>query len=385
MTSPTIERMSELLDGHSGLCVSLYMPTHRRFPDHQQNPLRFRNLVREAARSLTAEVGETETNTLLEPLHALAENQAFWAHPQDGLAVFRASNFYRVMKLQRTVPERAIVADSFHTKPLLRIVQSADRFHILALTREHVRLFQGSRDAVDEVELAAGIPRTLTEALGDQVTEAHETAAAYNKGGGNQPGDYMRHGIGGRKDELDKDTERFFRVVDRAILEHYSKPYAIPILLAALPEHHSTFRQLSHNPQLAEEAIGINPDTLDLDSLRAKAWEVFQPRYLKRLEGMVEEFGTANAHGTASDDPEAIALAAIGGRVKTLLVEAERVVPGRVDLATGTVQRSEMSDAHTDDLLDDLSELTLRAGGEVVIVPVERMPSKSGVAATYRF
>lgn len=385
MTSPTIDRMTELLETRSGPCISLYLPTHRRFPDQQQNPVRFRNLTREASRSLSATMGEEAAAALLEPLHALADNDSFWSHPQDGLAVFLAPELYRVMRLQRAVPELAIVADSFHTKPLLRITQSADRFHLLALTREHVRLYQGSRDGVDEVELGEGIPRTLVDALGDQLTEAHETAASYGRGGHGSAGNHMSHGIGSRKDEVDKDTERFFRVVDRAILENFSKTTRLPLILVALPEYHTTFRQLSHNPFLAEESIAINPDVLDIEALRAKAWKAFEPRYLQRLAGLVEEFGTASAHGTASDHEEQIVLAAIGGRVKTLLVEAERVIPGRIELETGRVMRGDIGDGRTDDLLDDLAELTLRAGGDVVIVPAERMPTKSGVAATYRF
>jgi hypothetical protein len=379
-----MERMSELLDGHSGTCVSIYLPTIRRFPEHQQNPVKFRNLLREAARTLANDVGETQSDELLAPLYALAENQAFWAHPQDGLAVFSATEFFRVMKLQRSVPERVIIGESFHTKPLLRIMQSADRFQLLALTREHVRFFQGNRDSIDEVELADGIPRTLTEALGEDVTEQTKTGTGTLRGSHQAAGAYTRSGIGSRKDEVDKDTERFFRVVDRAICEHYSKSSGLPLLLAALPEHQTPFRQLSHNSQLAEEGIAINPDALDAETLRAKAWELFEPRYAKRIERLVDEFNTANAHGTASDDPSAIALAVIGGRVKTLLVEADRTIPGHLDAATGQVRTRDDGASH-DDLIDDLAEHTLRTGGEVLIVPPENMPSTAGVAATYRF
>jgi hypothetical protein len=38
-----------------------------------------------------------------------------------------------------------------------------------------------------------------------------------------------------------------------------------------------------------------------------------------------------------------------------------------------------------DDLLDDLGELALKKGGQIVIVPSERMPTRNGVAAIYRF
>jgi len=35
--------------------------------------------------------------------------------------------------------------------------------------------------------------------------------------------------------------------------------------------------------------------------------------------------------------------------------------------------------------LDDLGEIVLRKSGEVIVVPAERMPTNTGVAAIYRF
>jgi hypothetical protein len=36
-------------------------------------------------------------------------------------------------------------------------------------------------------------------------------------------------------------------------------------------------------------------------------------------------------------------------------------------------------------VLDDLGELVVNKGGEIVIVPAERMPTRTGIAAIYRF
>jgi hypothetical protein len=44
-----------------------------------------------------------------------------------------------------------------------------------------------------------------------------------------------------------------------------------------------------------------------------------------------------------------------------------------------------MNDREAGDLLDDLAELVLRRKGEVVVVPRERMPTATGLAAVYRF
>ena len=69
----------------------------------------------------------------------------------------------------------------------------------------------------------------------------------------------------------------------------------------------------------------------------------------------------------------------------TLLVEADRVEPGHLDPASGAIQRTQLDHPEVEDLLDDVAEAVLRNGGEVIVVPQERMPSSSGVAATYRY
>ena len=72
----------------------------------------------------------------------------------------------------------------------------------------------------------------------------------------------MRHGHGSKKDEVDVDADRFFRAVDRAVLEHHSRPSGLPLILAALPEHHNLFRQVSQNSFLLVDGIDIHPDAL---------------------------------------------------------------------------------------------------------------------------
>jgi hypothetical protein len=47
MTVLTNEVSVELLSPHEPPCLSLYQPTHRRHPENQHDPIRFRNLVRE--------------------------------------------------------------------------------------------------------------------------------------------------------------------------------------------------------------------------------------------------------------------------------------------------------------------------------------------------
>ncbi len=365
-------------------CLSLYQPTHRDHPDNEQDPIRFKNLVKALEDSLRQKFASDEIQLLLEPLLALADDREFWNCTFDGLAVLRDRNRFRVYKLQRPVPELAVVADSFHTKPLLRILQSADRYQVLALNRHEMKVFEGNRDALDQITPADGVPQTITEALGDELTDSRQTVSAYGGSGGGQAP--MHHGHGGRKAELDDDAERFFRAVDRAVLEHHSKPSGLPLLLAALPEHHHMFHALSHNPFLISESLDVHPDALaSNDDFRERVWQTIEPRYLERLSGLVDAFGSNQPKGLGSDDLAEVARAAVGGRVATLLIEARREIPGRVDATTGELEFDDLSHPETDDVLDDLGALVLKMGGEVVVVPKERMPTGTGIAAIYRY
>ena len=354
---------------HGTPCLSLYQPTHRSFPDNRQDPIRFRNLVKTLDERLREADPAADASALLAPFHALAEDRDFWNHAQDALAVLGAPGSFRVMRLQRPVGELAVVADSFHVKPLLRIVQSADRYQVLGLSRDDVSLFAGNRDALDEVELDAAVSDVVANALGAPRERPKSSVWTYRAGAsGLQSGAAVRHGIGSEKGDLiARETEKLFREVDRAIVQVYSRRSGLPLVLAGLPEHQALFRRVSRNPFLLPDGIDVNPGTLSLEELRERAWRTVEPHYLARLAGLVEIFGTARARALGSDDLDAIAESAAAGRVGTLLVQAER------------------EKADVDDRLDDIAEATLRHRGQVVVVPAARMPTGSGAAAIYRF
>jgi len=383
MRHTTSDHLTALLAKHELPCISLYQPTHRSHPDNQQDPIRYRNLLKEMEHSLRQKFSTREVEPLMEKFQALAHDNDFWNHRTDGLAILSTPQQFQIFELQRTVPELVVVADSFHTKPLLRILQSADRYQILCLNQHEAKLYEGNRDALDPLDLT-GMPSTMTEALGAELTEPHQTVASYGMGAG-KGSQAMHHGHGAKQDEVDSDRDRFFRFIDREILEHYSRPSGLPLMLAALAESHAPFHDVSHNPFLMSEGIMRNPEALSLDQLRAEAWRIVEPHYLKRLATLVEDYQLARSRELGSDDLTQVAQATMAGRVGTLLVEADREIPGRLDSATGHIEPGPLDDPEMGDVLDDLAEAVLRTKGDVVIVPKERMPSDTGLAATYRY
>lgn len=376
----TQDHLLRLLADHPPPCISLYQPTHRHHPENHQDPIRFKNLIREIEESLRHKYPTRDIRELLQPFQALAADADFWNHTRDGLAMFVCHGVLDSFQLQRSLPERVVVAESFHVKPLVRYLQSADRFQVLSLTRDSAMLFEGNRYALDAEVPSEDFPTRLEQVVPPRRAEPGVSVASSSAGAG---GPKMLYGHGEGQEAMD--TEKFFRAVDRAVTAQFSKPSELPLVLASLPEQQALFRRVSQNPLLLAEGVNANPAGLREDQLRQQVWQVLEPHYLARLEQLQESYHAAAARQTGSADLADVANAAVFGRVETLLVEAEKMVPGLVDPASGAIRPADLDSPRVDDMLDDLAELVLIKGGNVVVVPRERMPTPSGLAAIYRF
>jgi hypothetical protein len=378
------ELLNELQLTDQAPCLSLYMPTHRSHPDNLQDPIRFKNLVKQMEESLLRKYSASEVEKHLEPFELLTDDKDFWNHASEGLAILSADELFKRIRLPIAVEELVVVADSFHTKPLQKYLQSSENYHVLGLSLHDIRLFEGNRHSLIEVVSFPGVPKTITEALGEELTDKHTTVASYGGSGGESSN--MRHGHGGKKEETEKDAERFFRIVADAVAEHISKPTGWPLVLAALPEHHSLFQKLNKNPLVLPNGIMIDPSSVSTDKLATLAWEAFEPVYAIKLKNLAERFEQARANGKGSDDYKEVAVAAVEGRIDTLLVEADRIIAVRItNLITGNTQKKDMNNPNVDDLLDDMGELVTKMGGHVMVLPAEKMPSEAGLAAIFRY
>lgn len=372
---------NEILDEAEAPFISLYQPTHRHRPDNKQDIIRFKNLIKKIRDSLRETYSRRQVDPIMEPFYTLAENVAFWNQALDGLAVLATKNRGVIYRLQRPVKELAVVADSLHVKPLIRIFQSADRYQLLGLNRNEFALYEGNRYGFEELELEPGTPRTIKEILGEDYPEKYLTAGTY--AGADGVGAF--HGHGGRKDEIDKYTRRFFRHVDRFVWENYSRPSGLPLILVSLAEYHPLFRDISRNPLLMEDGIKISFDALSIEELKKNVWAQIEPLYLNKTKQLVDSFRAAWSKFTASDDLVQIARAAWANRVATLLIESDRIIPGKVSPATGKIISGDLEHPEYDDILDDLAEMVFNSKGEVVVLPKERMPSTTGAAAIFRY
>ena len=188
-----------------------------------------------------------------------------------------------------------------------------------------------------------------------------------------------------KNEEAAKDVEKYFRYVDKFVTDNYSNVEKLPLILMALPENQGIFRGISNNTYLLEKGITRDYENLNIEEITKDAWEVIEPIYLEKTKDLVDKFENSRAQSLGSDDLSQIARAAFENRIDTLLIEADRIEPGKISRENGELIKANLENPDIDDILDDLAEMVLKDRGNVVILPKERIPSTTGAAAIFRY
>jgi len=371
----------DMISKEEGPLISLYQPTHRSSPANKQDPIVFKNLLRTIENSLKQKINDDSINSIMKPFYELMEDRNFWNNASDGIAILASQNRCIVYNLNNPVKAFAVVANSFHIKPLLQAFQSIENYQLLGLSRKNFTLYQGNRYGFSEIKIDPDTPRTVQDVLGDQLSNSYLSHGSYSGTGGST----MYHGHGAVQEEIDKDTEKYFRYVDSFVFENYSKPSSLPLILVSLKEYHSEFKKLSNNPYLLKEGINKSIESLELDEIQTKARVIIDAINLEKKQKLADSYAKAEAESLGSSDLLQVAKAAYESRVKTILIEEDRIVPGKIDNKTGGIKFGDIDSPDYEDVLNDLAELVLLNRGAVIVLEKDEMPSTTGIAAIYRY
>ena len=241
--------LQRLALGRHGPCVSVFLPTHRAGPEVQQAPIRLKNLLRQATDALKSDgVRAPEIDRLLAPLRRLLDDRLFWQYQSDGLALFSRPGWWRSFRVPLDLPELAVVDDRFHVSPLLPLLAGDGHFFVLALSQNQIRLLEGTRDRLDEVDLP-GVPLGVRDALQGEEGQKQLQVYVADRGGVAARGIFHGHGAAG--DVQEEQVLQYLRKVDRALGEVLAGERA-PMVLAAVEHLAPLWRQVTTYPHLVE-------------------------------------------------------------------------------------------------------------------------------------
>jgi hypothetical protein len=370
----TREALQNLVAPRPGPLVSVYLPVYRAFPDASKNAVVHQHAVEALTQRLNDHgVATDRVAAWSQRLGAVDADFRALAHPNGTLAVFLDASGIHVHPLVVEAPYCVAVAESYRVRPLLRELQHNRRYRVLALSARRVALLEGDAGGLHTVA-TPDLPASLEEALGAQLV-----GRQFEVRGGARAGGATYHGSGGRKEAREVDLERFHRVVAQG-LGAYLQGSPRPLILAADTPHQSGLRSVAKLSGLLSQNLPGNPDHLSEAELHARTWPIIESVTTAQQRELVGNYERARNHGKGVDLLDDVAAAAVSGRIRRLWVDLERRIPGHVDPGNGRI-----SDAKGDeDVLDGLTTLVLRHGGDVTVLEPDAMPVTTGVAGELR-
>jgi hypothetical protein len=383
MDAFTKNDLSQLMETRTFACVSIYMPTFRTSPEAKQNPIRFKNLLKQMEqRLIAAGIRKSAAKALSAYGKTLLKNGLFWQYQSEGFAAFISSERLRYYRLPAPFEELLVITDRYHLKPLLPLLANDARFYILALSLNEVKLFKCSRYSISEVELenATG---SLSEALGlDEPTKQLQIHTTASCGKGDRTAVFHGHGAG--KDEAKNYILRFFQQVDQR-LQKILRDDPAPLVLAGVDYLLPIYHEANSYSRLMERGITGNPEALKPEVLQKEAWIIVEPHFLKDREEATSRYQQLAGSAIASNDVKTIALAAYQGRVDLLFTPVGIQQWGAFDLTALSIRLHEKHEPGDEDILDFAAVYTLLKGGTVHAVKPEEMPNGSRLAAVLRY
>lgn len=346
--------------GEGEPAITITLPTHRHGPDNAQDPIRVRQLARQAAGSLDQLTLSRENRAALdqrlERLEADVDSQVGFHATDLGLACYVTPSTTRVVKLGHAPPERVIVSDEFSLAAPIADVVTADDIDVLVLSTgggatEGARLYHVEGGGItahsDDVLPASFDVRDRDTRFSEERVESPQRDA-YIAG--------------------------FLRSVDEHLLQLFGNPHDRQLVVAGIERLRSHWRSVAHdtNRRAVVAELDGNFDRTSEPELMARAVEAVAAARVAAAQEAIGELAAA-PRGRVAGGIDDVSQLAAQGRIAKLLVEEGATDEVTVD---GVV-------------IADRVSRTIRAAydtqADIVIPPAGALGDYDGVAAFTRW
>jgi len=352
------------LAGSRGPCITIVVPAHH--PGAQEGSRRalVHSLVRKAGEQMKHRKLAGQAEELLAPLEEMARERGVEAGGA-GFAIFRSPDYTATYTLPDRPVERIVTGDHFYLAPFVADALAPHEFFVLGLSIKHLRLFRYVNEECREVPLPAGVPESLEAAGGfDAPDHQLENRSASGPSTGAMHGVHV--GTLSDREAFPEYLHHFFEIVDRGLKVTLDGKF---LLLMGVHEEVAAYRKVAKYPHIFTSDFLGSTDFLTLTDIAACAGEASRKEYHLVAERVLAGYQEMSDRRRTLADVRAVLLAAVAGRIHRLCVRigAESKGPDGEDQINAAVVE------------------TLRNGGEVFMLPQDKMPADQPLAAILRY
>lgn len=346
--------LKPLLESNKGIHLTAYLVNRGDLIDLKSQ---LRTAINEAYAWLNSVMSTQDRKKLLKPLDSLLHDARIFNQMKGNIGIFRNQDSFRLLNIPIEVEQSCQVATSFHVKPLLRWLQGDEDFLFLGLDKEAAHLYHGSQSTFKKIDSVL-FPESF-------------------KSKGNF-GDYVS--LKKARQNKQKDAETFSYLSDWiAGLTKHSKP---KLFIAGHPALVLAFqRSLDYKNHIKTPVFNTFKSEDAMESCLTIR-KILKNESKRNLEKALIEFKFAEEGNKAKKNIFQISKAVVQGKVRKLVVTDELNVFGKIDPKTGGLAIHPFDLDHEDDcILDDLAQMVLNKGGEVIVAKKDEIPKGRPILA----
>lgn len=357
---PMDAKLKKLKSLYSKNSITVILKTHRTFPDNNQDAILLKNLIKDAESRLLAEHSGREVQELIDKLNTLASSINHRQN-QESLILFVSNDVVDFVRLPIPVESRVVVDNTFATRDLIRGLHARAGYYVLVLSKDEARLIEASNDKVVQ-EFTDDFPfkNEFSQVSKSELSDA------------------------GRLRNL---SAEFFNRVDKAV-NQIRKDNPMPVLVASDQQNYHEYMKIADEPKtILDFFLNGNKQTEKDFNIVSEAWNIVKEDVTKRNNERKADLQKAVSANKFLSDTNEIYQAIKQGKVQTLFVEQGLFQPAIMenDQITYVTDEDRNGKDVIDDIYDELIEMNLKHGGDVVFLPKGELNKFNGFAGITRY
>lgn len=372
---------SEELLQEDTVYITIVQELHATTLTNDKDRIQFENLISEA-RKRVEESELKEKDALLEQLNRALNNRDSLVKFIGALVIYITPNDIFFYHLSISVTDHVYISELPYILPVAANAQYTRDYHLLVLNRESIRLFEGHGDKLQELDLSEyeEAPVDLETALGTEKEGGSLNFGTYSTGSSQAGSGQFFHGHNETSQEKDIDRERYFRLVDRFIIDNFSNELNYPLIVYSVEENQSVFKEISNNRYLNDVNIIGSAAGLSVPDIQKKVSETIRKLNDSEREELLARLRETSPENRIENIPDDLTSASLQGRIDHLFLEKDFNIPGSI---TDDGLYDEMDDRNN--FIHELVQNVLNSKGNVYILEHEEMPENTPIAATLRY
>lgn len=298
-----------------------------------------------------------EKKKFLEPIESLLNDAKVFKQMKGNIGLFRNENFFRILNIPIEIERSCQVATTFHVKPLLRWFQGDQEFLLLTVSPKKADLYIGSKDTlklIDRIEFEEVVSRL--HVVGKKSTIKRR-----------QPKE-------SRSSEI---VSWVSYLVSQIALKSKPKLFLAGDSLVL----HAVKKNLKYD-QIHQTLVAQSFSETMLGDICQKIRVLMKDYSQKMIQRSLLEFRLAEAENKTQKNLFQITKAVVEGKVRKLIVTDELNIFGKIDQKSGGLALHPFDLDHEDDcVLDDLAQMVLSQGGEVIVAKQSEIPKGRPILA----